>query len=154
MYMPGFKRSHSMPLFLSLYVILVMAFSSASGQDKMTLHMIGNVHIDLAYRWRWNETADRVLKDAFTGVLDVMEKEPDLTFAQSQLIFYEQALKWPDILARIRQKITERKWSVVGGQWCEIDETLPGGRSDHPAVSREPGRSPVFCTGFTFRKEP
>ena len=98
--------------------------------EPLTLNMIGHAHIDLAYRWRWNETVDQVLFDTFNGVLELMEQTPGVTFAQSQIAFYEQVMvKYPDLFRRIREKIQQGTWSVVGGQWCEMDESMTGGES-------------------------
>jgi alpha-mannosidase len=94
------------------------------------LYMVGNAHIDLAYRWRWNETTDRVTPDTFEGVLAMLEKVPDLTYAQSQLALYESIEKThPDIFKRMRAQIANKRWSVVGGQWAEPDAILPSGES-------------------------
>ena len=98
--------------------------------QELTLHLIGNAHIDLAYRWRWNETVLRVAPDTFEGVLDLMESDPDVTYAQSQLALYEEIeMGRPDLFERIRSRIDEGRWSVVGGQWAEPDAILPGGES-------------------------
>lgn len=102
----------------------------AQNPGDLTLHLIGNAHIDLAYRWRWNETTDRVIPDTFEGVLRVMQMEPKLTFSQSQMVFYENLQSThPELFAAIKQKITEGTWSVVGGQWTEPDAILTSGES-------------------------
>jgi len=60
----------------------------------------------------------------------MMEVEPNLTFAQSQLALYEAMQNNnPDIFARVKEKINAGNWSVVGGQWAEPDAILPGGES-------------------------
>lgn len=95
-----------------------------------SIRLTGNAHIDLAYRWRWNETVDRVTPDTFEGVLRMMDQDPKLTYAQSQLSLYEEIQRnRPDLFQRIRQRIAEGRWSVVGGQWAEPDAILPGGES-------------------------
>ena len=58
---------------LCIYGSLI-ASDEKSDADELTLHMVGNAHVDLAYRWRWNETVDRVGPDTFEGVLRMMEK--------------------------------------------------------------------------------
>ena len=121
---------------ISIIIVLVFAPIAASGAEtaaspqEPTIHLVGNAHIDLAYRWRWNETVDRVGPDTFEGVLRTMKQEPELTFAQSQLALYEaMEQQYPDLFRRIKEKIAEGKWSVVGGQWAEADAILPGGES-------------------------
>ena len=98
--------------------------------DSISLYMVGNAHIDLAYRWRWNETIDRVGPDTFEGVLKMMDREKGLTFAQSQLALYEQIkFNQPALFDKIKKRIEDGSWSVVGGQWAEPDAILPAGES-------------------------
>lgn len=112
-------------LFFFFFPVFVF---SATGDS--TIYMVGNAHIDLAYRWRWNETTDRVGPDTFVGVLDILEKTPGLVYAQSQLALYESIEKThPLIFQRICEMIKQKRWSVVGGQWAEPDCILPSGES-------------------------
>jgi alpha-mannosidase len=116
-------------LILSALAILFLIPTLYSAENQ-TIHLVGNAHIDLAYRWRWNETVDRVGQDTFGGVLKMMNIEPGLTFSQSQLALYEEIQKNnPDIFAGIKDRIKDGSWSVVGGQWAEPDAILAGGES-------------------------
>ncbi|HKJ84454.1 MAG TPA: glycoside hydrolase family 38 C-terminal domain-containing protein [Spirochaetia bacterium] len=106
--------------------------------------LVGNAHIDMIYRWRLNETIGRVVPDTFRGVLDVMDRHPDFTFAQSQFALYETVrLQYPDLWERIRRRIGEGRWIVVGGKWVESDSMLPGGE----ALIRQ------FLVGNSFAEE-
>lgn len=103
-----------------LAILLGAGLAHAQDASDLTLHMVGHAHIDLAYRWRWNETLDTVIPFTFRGVLDLMDKEPGLTFAESQMALYEATQKnYPDLFQRIQQRIREGRWAVVGGQWSE-----------------------------------
>ncbi|MBN1640314.1 MAG: alpha-mannosidase [Anaerolineae bacterium] len=97
--------------------------------SHFTLYLVGHAHIDLAYRWRWNETVHRIARDTFRGVLRMMEQVPEFTFVQSQLALYEAIRQhYPDLYAQIRQRIAEGRWIVTDG-WVEYDHTMPGGES-------------------------
>ena len=37
--------------------------------SHFTVYLVGHAHIDLGYRWRWNETVHRIARDTFRGVL-------------------------------------------------------------------------------------
>ncbi len=117
--------------FLTFLIILLFGATGSIAQtDSLSLKMIGHAHIDLAYRWRWNETKDHVAYDTFKGVLNMMQKEPGLTFAQSQLALYEIVQKkYPGLFKQIKQQIVNGTWFVVGDQWCEPDESMPNGES-------------------------
>ncbi|MBN2090799.1 alpha-mannosidase [candidate division KSB1 bacterium] len=127
--------SHRVRLVIAGILFLLITTSPGFVQiqpspEKLTLHLVGNAHIDLAYRWRWNETVEQVNPETFANVLDWMDREPGLTYAQSQLALYEAVQKnQPALFERIKQKIKEGCWSVVGGQWAEPDAILPGGES-------------------------
>jgi len=118
---------------LFILLLVITTIPTVSGQDSEQLpkiKLVGNAHIDLAYRWRWNETVKRVIPDTFWGVIRMMEKEKGLTFAQSQMALYEQmALYYPDLLNEIKKRIEDGTWSVTGNQWSEPDEMLCSGES-------------------------
>ena len=100
-----------------------------SDLSQCTIHLVGHAHIDLGYRWRWNETVHRIARDTFRGVLRLMEHAPELIFVQSQLALYEAMEQhYPDIFAAIKQRIAEGRWIVVDG-WCEYDHMMTSGES-------------------------
>ena len=94
-----------------------------------TIYLVGHAHIDLGYRWRWNETVHRIGRDTFRGVLRMMDQVPELTFVQSQPAIYE-AMKehYPEIFQGIKARIAEGRWIVADG-WCEYDHTMPSGEA-------------------------
>ncbi len=97
--------------------------------SKCTIHLVGHAHIDLGYRWRWNETVHRIARDTFRGVLRMMEQEPELIFVQSQLALYEAMQReYPDIFSAIKRRVAEGRWIVVDG-WCEYDHMMTSGEA-------------------------
>ena len=94
-----------------------------------TIHLVGHAHIDLAYRWRWNEVVHRVGPATFAGVLRLMEQDEGLTFVQSQMALYEAMRQhYPAIFEQIKQRVSEGRWFPADG-WCEYDHTMPCGES-------------------------
>ncbi|HWE83373.1 MAG TPA: glycoside hydrolase family 38 C-terminal domain-containing protein [Terracidiphilus sp.] len=97
--------------------------------QKMTWHLTGNSHIDAAWLWPWTETVD-VVKRTFGTALQLMEEYPQYTYTQSAAQYNEwMADKYPDLNDRIKQRIKEGRWEVVGGMWVEPDLNLPDGES-------------------------
>jgi len=97
--------------------------------SHLTVYLVGNAHMDLVYRWRQNETVLRIAPDTFSGVLDLMERYPEVTFAQSQMALYEAMRQHqPRLFDRIRKAISRGRWGVVGG-WIEYDHALTGDES-------------------------
>jgi len=124
-------RSYAMRrVILASLLIFASAASAQEEASQYRLAMIGHAHIDLAYRWRWNEVVKHVAPDTFRGILAMMEREPGLTFAQSQMALYEAMQEeQPELFNEIRRRILEGRWAVVGGMWSEADMISPSGES-------------------------
>jgi len=90
---------------------------------------IGHAHIDSAWLWPIRETIRKCAR-TFSNVLDLMDSDPEFTFACSsaQQYLWMQEL-YPTIFARILSRIAEGRWIPVGGMWVESDTNMPGGES-------------------------
>ncbi len=91
--------------------------------------LTGHAHIDLAWLWPVAETRRKVRR-TFSSVLHLMDQYEDFTFNQSSA----QAYSWiaeddPDVFQRIRERVAEGRWDVVGGMWLEPDSQVTGGES-------------------------
>jgi alpha-mannosidase len=96
---------------------------------EFKVHLIGNAHIDIAWLWRMRETV-MVARNTYDTVMDNMKEYPELHYAQSQALTYEWMEKnYPEIFKRIKQKVQEGKWEIVGGMWVEPDCNLISGES-------------------------
>lgn len=94
-----------------------------------TFHLDGNSHIDAAWLWPWTETVD-VVKRTYGTALQLMDEYPTYTFTQSAAQYNVWlADKYPDINDRIKQRIREGRWEIVGGMWIEPDLNMPDGES-------------------------
>lgn len=93
------------------------------------LLLTGHAHIDLAWLWPTDETR-RKARRTFWSVIRLMERFPELHFNQSSAQIY----RWieeedPELFERIRQRVAEGRWELVGGMWVEPDGNLPSGES-------------------------
>jgi alpha-mannosidase len=96
---------------------------------EYTLYLAGNAHIDMAWLWRWRETIE-VCRATFEQQLQLMDEFPDYTFTQSQMQAYRwMEEKYPDLFARIKQRVAEGRWEVTGGMVVEPDCNLLSGES-------------------------
>ncbi len=96
---------------------------------NITLHMIGNSHIDPVWFWRWPEGFQEI-KATFKSALDRMEEFEDFTFTCSSVLHY----KWiqeidGEMFQSIKKRVKEGRWHIVGGWWVEPDCNLPSGES-------------------------
>ena len=90
---------------------------------------VGNAHIDSAWLWPVRETRRKVAR-TFSTALGLMEHYPEYRFTASQA----QQLAWvredhPGLFERIRKRVDEGRFEVVGSMWVEADCNLPSGES-------------------------
>jgi len=96
---------------------------------EFKVYLIGNAHIDIAWLWRMAETK-LVARNTFDTVLTNMTEYPELRYAQSQAITYQwMEEEYPAVFERIRRRIRDGSWEVVGGMWVEPDCNLISGES-------------------------
>jgi len=101
----------------------------SAGAKKLTVHMLGHAHIDMNWRWRYDETVNITI-ETFRTVLGLMDDFPDFTFSQSQASCYRIVEKYePALLARIAEKVASGRWEVTASTWTECDKNMPSGES-------------------------
>ena len=94
-----------------------------------SLWLTGHAHIDLAWLWPLEETR-RKARRTFETVLGLMDRYPDFHFNQSSAQLYAYVEEDdPALFERIRSRVAEGRWDVVGGMWVEPDGNLLAGES-------------------------
>jgi alpha-mannosidase len=93
------------------------------------LHMIGNAHIDPVWLWQWQEGFHEVIA-SFRSALERMEESDDFMFVSSSAVFYVWVERHdPEMFERIRARVQEGRWEIVGGWWLQPDCNIPAGES-------------------------
>ena len=88
-----------------------------------------NAHIDCAWLWRYLETIN-IAKNTFTSVINMMEARPDFTYSQSQAhLFWWIENKFPQLNKKIKERVADGRFELVGGMWVEPDCNLISGES-------------------------
>ncbi len=96
---------------------------------EITFHMIGHAHIDPVWLWRWTEGIS-IVHSTFQSALDRMNENPDFCFISSSAQFYHWvAQNDPDMMEKIKKRVAEGRWNVIGGWWVEPDINIPGGEA-------------------------
>jgi alpha-mannosidase len=91
--------------------------------------LTGHAHIDLAWLWPLEETG-RKARRTFQSVVSLMERYPELRFNQSSAQLYAWIEESdPLLFEKIRARVREGSWEIVGGMWVEPDGNLPAGES-------------------------
>lgn len=89
----------------------------------------GHAHIDSAWLWPVRETIRKCAR-TFSNVVALMDEDPEFVFSCSSA----QQLAWikefyPELFARIREKVSSGQFVPVGGMWVESDTNMPGGEA-------------------------
>ncbi|GAA0134975.1 alpha-mannosidase [Paenibacillus sp. YSY-4.3] len=99
------------------------------GNAEGTLHMVGQSHIDIAWLWPARETVRKTSR-TFSTVDALMDEYPQYQYAQSQpLLFAYLKDNDPELYERVKARIREGRWELVGGMWVEPDLNIPSGES-------------------------
>jgi alpha-mannosidase len=93
------------------------------------LALTGHAHLDLAWLWPLEETR-RKAKRTFASVLGLMNRYEDLTFNQSSAQVYEWVERdAPELFERVKERVAEGRWEIVGSSWTESDCQVTGGEA-------------------------
>lgn len=108
----------------------------------ITVHMIGNAHLDPVWLWRWPAGVGEALATC-RAACDLLDDEPDVVFTRGDAWLYEriEALD-SGLFARIRAHVAAGRWAVVGGWYVQPDCNLPLAESfrKHMEIGRRHAR--------------
>lgn len=97
--------------------------------SPITVHMIGQAHLDPVWLWRWTEGRAEALGTSQSAV-DRLAEYPDFHFTRGE----SQVYSWierenPGLFAQVKRLIAEGRWHVVNGMVIQPDMNLPCGES-------------------------
>ncbi|MBQ9789014.1 MAG: alpha-mannosidase [Lentisphaeria bacterium] len=109
--------------------ILSQVLNTPAMASAMQVTAVGHAHIDTGWLWPVRETIRKCAR-TFASQLTLMDKYPDYVFGASQAQHY-QFMKdnYPELYAKIRERIKEGRWEIHGGMWVECDCNLTGGEA-------------------------
>lgn len=108
---------------------LAAKVKAIGGNSEGFIHMIGQSHIDIAWLWPARETVRKTSR-TFSTVNALMEEYPEYRYAQSQpQLFAYLKDNDPELYAKVKERIQEGRWELVGGMWVEPDLNIPSGES-------------------------
>jgi len=96
---------------------------------RETCYFLGHSHLDAAWLWSFDETR-KVFHETCETILNLMEKHPSFCYCQSSAQYY----KWleethPETFRKVKKKVKQGRWEIVGGTWIEPDANMPSGES-------------------------
>jgi alpha-mannosidase len=82
---------------------------------ELTIHMIGNAHLDPVWLWPWQRGADEALATC-RSACDILDAYADARFTRGEAWVYDWVRRMdPVLFARIRAHIAAGRWEVVNG---------------------------------------
>ncbi len=103
--------------------------SYPSTENSGRILVCGHSHIDTAWLWPLQETK-RKCGRTFSSVLQLMETNPEFTFAQGQPQLYQYTKEhFPKVFEGIKRRVKEGRWDPAGPAWVEMDSNLSGGEA-------------------------
>ncbi|NLD73405.1 MAG: alpha-mannosidase, partial [Chloroflexi bacterium] len=98
-------------------------------RPPVTVHMIGNAHIDPVWLWPLSEGRAEVLSTYRTALM-LLDEFPGYVFTSGGSVTYQWAAEDdPALFGRIQQAVAEGRWALVNGWWLQPDCNIPGGES-------------------------
>ena len=92
----------------------------------VTIHLIGNAHIDPVWLWDWREGLNEGLATC-RAMVDLLNEFPEARFIRGEAAIYEHVERHdPALFAAIRRLVAAGRWEVVGGTYIQPDANLPG----------------------------
>jgi alpha-mannosidase len=89
----------------------------------------GHAHLDVGWLWPVGQTRQKSGR-TFHTVDHLMNDFEDYHFSQSQPQLYDYVRQdYPQLFERIKQRVKEGRWEVLGGLWVEADANLTGSES-------------------------
>lgn len=108
---------------------LAPALAARANASAHRAFAVGHAHIDSAWLWPVRETVRKCAR-TFSNQLALMDENPDYRFACSsaqQYAWVEE--RYPELFARIKEKVASGQFVPVGSMWVESDTNMPGGEA-------------------------
>ncbi len=99
------------------------------GHEEMIANCIGHTHIDVAWKWRLEQTRAKAVR-SFATEIELLKEYPEHRFTSSQPQLYQYVKEdCPELYEEIKKYVKEGRWEVEGAMWLESDCNLTSGES-------------------------
>src|ERR1035437_5478036 len=121
---------------LRLLIAVVMVASSAlvspaqtaPNPKDYTAHAVGYAHMDMAWLWRWEESIHDVMYNTFSNQLQLMDQNPNYTFAQDQAVVLDSMEHfYPEVFKGLVQHAKTGGFVPATSGWVQMDENVVDG---------------------------
>ncbi len=103
-------------------------FEEGSMKDKI-LFLLCNAHLDPVWLWEWGEGAAEALS-TFRTAAQLCEEFEEFVFNHNEALLYQWIEQYePELFARIKELVKDKKWHIMGGWYVQPDCNMPSGES-------------------------
>ena len=96
-------------------------YTKICGDDKIIASCIGHTHIDVAWRWTYDQTREKTQR-TFSSVVEMMKKYPEYKFMSSQPQLFDYLKEdAPELYEDVKELVKQGRFEVEGGMWLEAD---------------------------------
>ena len=99
-------------------------------ENNKTLYVVGYAHLDTQWRWDYQTTVDKFIKNTLDDNFAAFEKFPDYTFNFTGSRRYEMMKEYyPEKYEKMKDYIRQGRWFVSGSSVDECDVNVPSPES-------------------------
>ena len=110
--------------------VLVSPAQTAPNPKDYTAHAVGYAHMDMAWLWRWEESIHDVMYNTFSNQLQLMDQNPNYTFAQDQAVVLDSMEHfYPEVFKGLVQHAKTGGFVPATSGWVQMDENVVDGES-------------------------
>ncbi|MHB1357457.1 MAG: alpha-mannosidase [Anaerolineae bacterium] len=95
----------------------------------LTIHMVGNAHIDPVWLWPMAEGRAEVLATYRTAIMLLNEFESYIFTSGGSVTYQWVEEDDPQLFAAIQKAVADGRWALVNGWWLQPDCNIPSGES-------------------------
>jgi alpha-mannosidase len=97
--------------------------------QKYPIYMIAQSHIDVAWKWRFGQSIKKAIL-TYGKAVKHMNFYPEYTFHGPQPSLFEMIRKEnSELFEKIKEKVANDQFQLVGGCWTEPDPRMPSGEA-------------------------
>ncbi len=98
--------------------------------SQIVVHMVGQSHIDVAWKWRYEQTRKKAMVTFRKAVFHAKKFPGTYCFALSEPILLEWIREdYPDLFKEIQEAVKAGGIELVGGSYVEPDVMMPSGEA-------------------------
>lgn len=98
-------------------------------RERPHITAIGHGHLDVAWLWQTRHTREKAAR-TFSIATALMDRYPEYYFLHTTpQVFAWLERDYPEVFARVRQRVAEGRFEAAGAMWLESDTKIVSGES-------------------------